>query len=188
MRSSLKFALKKGKINKAVEIGVCKGKNAEEMLKAGIKELTLVDPYIPFKVGGFHKGKVYEEDIFMVTQEEQDTNKKEMINRLTPYKDKVKFLNIASEHAAPLFPDNYFDYVYVDGNHKYESVKKDLELWFSKVKKGGTFAGHDFNKPHLGVAKAVIEFAKENNLKVVIIKQDGDWIKNVAISDWWINA
>jgi len=188
MRISLKYALNKSKIEKAVEIGVRDGRNAKEMLESGIKELVLIDSYLPYKVWGFRNGNVAVEDALEVTREQQNEYKREMLCRLALYGDRINILNTTSEQAAPLFPDQSFDYVYVDGNHKYESVKKDLELWFSKVKKGGTFAGHDFNKPHLGVAKAVLEFSKEHNLKVIIIKQSKDWVKNYQISDWWINC
>ena len=33
------------------------------------------------------------------------------------------------------FPNNYFDWVYIDANHQYEFVKKDLELCKLRVKK-----------------------------------------------------
>jgi hypothetical protein len=188
MRISLQYALRKGTIGRAVEIGVFKGANAEEMLKAGIEDLVLVDPYMPYKVWGFH-GRMPLEDHLEVTQEEQNKIKKDMFNRLAPYGDKIRMLNVTSEQAAGLFPDGYFDYGYIDGNHKYEYVKKDVELWFPKIRKGGMLAGHDFNKPHLGVAKAVREFAFTNDLKVHIIKQgQRDWLQNTGISDWWINC
>jgi hypothetical protein len=175
MRSSLKYTLKKlGNIDKAIEIGVKEGKNAVEIVNV-VNELYLVDPYLPYK------------DIqSIVTQKDQDIYKKEMLDRIAPYKDKVKFYQTTSEEASKMFDNEYFDYVYIDGDHSYEAVKKDLELWYPRVKKGGILAGHDFNKPHYGVFKAITKFAKLNNLKVLIIKQDKDWVKNIAISDWWI--
>lgn len=42
------------------------------------------------------------------------------------------------------FPDGYFDWIYIDGNHLYEFVRKDVELGFRKVKPGGIIAGDDF--------------------------------------------
>jgi predicted O-methyltransferase YrrM len=42
------------------------------------------------------------------------------------------------------FEDNYFDFVYVDGSHLYLDVKKDIEKWLPKVKKGGLLGGHDY--------------------------------------------
>jgi len=35
------------------------------------------------------------------------------------------------------------DFVFVDGAHEYEFVKKDFELWFPRLKDGGIMAFHD---------------------------------------------
>ncbi len=42
-------------------------------------------------------------------------------------------------------PDDSFDAVFIDGNHSYEYVKKDLENYYPKVKDGGIIALHDAN-------------------------------------------
>jgi hypothetical protein len=49
-----------------------------------------------------------------------------------------------SVEAAKQFEDGYFDFVYIDANHTYESVIADLEAWYPKVRKGGMIAGHDY--------------------------------------------
>lgn len=41
--------------------------------------------------------------------------------------------------------DEAYDAVFIDGNHSYEYVKKDLENYWSKVKTGGIIALHDAN-------------------------------------------
>ena len=41
--------------------------------------------------------------------------------------------------------DGSFDAVFIDGNHSYEYVKKDLENYYPKVKDGGIIALHDAN-------------------------------------------
>lgn len=42
------------------------------------------------------------------------------------------------------FPDKYFDWVYIDGNHQYDFVREDVKLAFKKVRHGGIIAGDDF--------------------------------------------
>jgi len=42
------------------------------------------------------------------------------------------------------FPDGYFDWVYIDTDHSYETTYKELILSSRKVKRGGQIAGHDF--------------------------------------------
>ena len=65
--------------------------------------------------------------------------------------------------AATLFPTGYFDFVYIDADHRYESVMQDIKAWLPKVAKGGFLGGHDYGgKRHPGVTKAVDEVFGEN--------------------------
>ena len=67
------------------------------------------------------------------------------------------------------------DFVYIDGNHNYDKVKKDIELYFPKIHKDGVIGGHDFSTKYLGVCKAVIEFAENNGFNVMGNKNNNDW-------------
>lgn len=42
-------------------------------------------------------------------------------------------------------PDNSLDLCFIDADHRYSSVYKDIELCLPKVKKGGILCGHDFD-------------------------------------------
>ena len=76
-----------------------------------------------------------------------------------------------SLEAAKDFENESCDVVYIDMDHTYEAVKKDIEAWLPKVKTGGYLAGHDYGFE--AVAKAVNEaFPKDK-----IITMDGpSWI------------
>jgi Methyltransferase domain len=54
---------------------------------------------------------------------------------------RVVILRQNSEAALANFEDGSLDYVYIDGNHLYEFVKKDLELSLRKVKMGRRYRG-----------------------------------------------
>ena len=78
-----------------------------------------------------------------------------------------------SEEVAQSFPDEYFDWVYIDGNHLYEYVKKDLEIYYRKIKVGGYLAGDDYTDGNWwkgGVKKAVDEFVESQNIQMIEIK------------------
>ncbi|OEU68393.1 MAG: hypothetical protein BBJ57_02185 [Desulfobacterales bacterium PC51MH44] len=58
------------------------------------------------------------------------------------------------EVAEKIEPET-FDFVFIDADHNYEGVKRDILAWKSKIKQGGFLMGHDANLP--SVAKAVKE-------------------------------
>ena len=45
---------------------------------------------------------------------------------------------------ASTYEDDSLDFVFLDGDHRYECVKADIEAWLPKVKVGGILAGHDY--------------------------------------------
>lgn len=69
----------------------------------------------------------------------------------------IEPMKMTSEQASKCFADESLDFVFLDGAHDYESVKKDIEAWLPKVKVGGVLAGHDFCMQWPGVIKAVDE-------------------------------
>src|SRR5256885_11682553 len=49
-----------------------------------------------------------------------------------------------SQDILPEFPDGYFDYIYIDGDHEYSAVRKDCFLAYDKVRVGGYICGDDY--------------------------------------------
>ena len=64
------------------------------------------------------------------------------------------------------FEDGSIDFCFIDANHTYEFVKKDIEAFLPKMKPGGVMAGHDYNMSHPGVIRAV------NEMFVEIVERD----------------
>jgi hypothetical protein len=66
-----------------------------------------------------------------------------------------------SHLAAPQFPDEHFDWIYVDASHFYDDVKVDIQAFWPKLKRGGYMAGDDYGRRGIwehGVTRAVDEF------------------------------
>jgi hypothetical protein len=156
------------------EIGVHDGWHALDLMEyLPISKLILIDPYKSYKdyyesVGNPNK-----------TQKALDERMR-VAKRITKkYGDKVLFIRKFSEEAAELIKDASLDFVYIDGNHQYEFVKKDVETYYPKVKKGGVIGGDDYThspeteSERFGVFKAVNGFFK--NLKKEIFFYQRDW-------------
>lgn len=80
-----------------------------------------------------------------------------------------------SIEASKQVEDESMDFVFIDANHSYEYVKRDLEAWYQKVKKGGVFYGHNYAVSHSGdsgVIDAVDEFVANNGLTLEVIPAD----------------
>lgn len=78
-----------------------------------------------------------------------------------------------SSEVLSEFPDGYLDWVYIDGNHLYEFVTRDLDLSFEKTKAGGYIAGDDYTSGRWwqgGVLRAVDEFVERASVEVVTIQ------------------
>lgn len=82
------------------------------------------------------------------------------------YHNHLKLICDFSPQASNNFEDSSLDLVFIDGNHTYDAVVKDINGWWKKVKPGKMLSGHDYDVKKFGVKKAVDEFVKENNLKL----------------------
>jgi hypothetical protein len=153
------------------EIGVERGCNALDMLnEMNIKQLYLVDHYSPYgdclTSGG-------------CPQDVQDMVYRDMFKRLQDYMNKTIFVTKDSVFASSLFPDEFFDFIYIDGSHDYEPVKQDVISWWSKVKVGGVIGGHDYkNSPY--VEQLVKEFATEKQLQIL------EFLDDIRNAEWGI--
>jgi len=136
------------------EIGVFQGGNALRMLTLGVKKLFLIDPYIAYKQ--------YEQNDYAYNQDKMDEALEIMRERIRPHLDKTTIILQKSVIASGLFPDEYFDFVYIDGNHSSEMVLADMEAWYPKIKIGGYLSGHDFVTA--AVARACREFAEKKKV------------------------
>lgn len=158
------------------EIGVHLGDFSKRILDVvAPAELHLIDPWEHLQseeyedtwYGGEAEGG----------QSEMDKRHRSVCDRFAGEIDagKVKVHRGYSTDVLEKFPDGYFDWIYIDGNHLYEFVMKDLELSFQKTKSGGFVTGDDYADGGWwagGVKKAVNDFAKLDEAELITTKNE----------------
>mmetsp|Transcript_27278 Transcript_27278/g.90693 ORF Transcript_27278/g.90693 Transcript_27278/m.90693 type:complete len:194 (+) Transcript_27278:660-1241(+) len=92
--------------------------------------------------------------------------------KLALFGERAALLPVPSVEAADQVPDRSLDGVFIDGDHSYRQVVRDLAAWEPKVRPGGFLAGHDFGN-HPDVARAVLERALAGNRTVHLAM---DWV------------
>ena len=94
--------------------------------------------------------------------------------RIKPYENVTK-LKMIFEEALPVLPE--LDFVYIDGDHSYNAVKKDISNARKIIKATGVIAGHDYDENdrvmNENVVKAVDEFFDKKKLKFY---KDSSWL------------
>tara|TARA_B100000287_G_scaffold397500_1_gene414162 strand:- start:24442 stop:25017 length:576 start_codon:yes stop_codon:yes gene_type:complete len=165
-RKRLLKMMPKGSV--CAEIGVWKGDFSQRIIEiTRPSELHLIDPWefqpdFPSRWYGGTKASNQSDmdDIF------------DSVRARFSDSPEVSLHRMLSEKAHSEFPDEFFDWVYIDGNHDYDFVKADLELFLPKVKHGGYLTGDDYLQPsrekpsHIPVKEAVSDFLSENEVNV----------------------
>lgn len=74
-------------------------------------------------------------------------------------------LKMESLAGSRMFPDEFFDFIYIDAGHGLKQIHGDLRNWWPKLKTGGIFAGHDYAHIfHFKVIECVDDFVKQHGL------------------------
>ena len=135
-----------------VEIGTASGLNAKRICEQlNMRTLYCIDPWDRY-------------DGYKLMHKVPDLSVLEVEARKNLRGLPVKFIKKKSEDAVDNVP--FVDFIYIDGNHEYEFVKRDIELYKDKCK---IIGGHDIDRA--GVKQAVEEsFDKYNRIRC----------------DWWV--
>jgi hypothetical protein len=121
---------RRGLLKRGVEVGVAQGYFSEFILQTWPGSLWMVDRW--------ESNPDYDEDY------DQEENYRLALQVERHYVPRAHIVRKSSLEAVKDFPDGLLDFVYLDANHRYEEVLKDLTAWFPKVKRGGIFAGDDY--------------------------------------------
>ena len=158
----MRYPLKKINENDVcAEIGVWKGDFSSQILNQKPSQLHLIDPWVHQE----HEWVKWAKGQRVIDAYEKVQSKFGSHENVFIHK---------KNSTDMFFGKAYFDWVYIDADHSYESVKKDLQHWYPQVKKGGFLCGDDYGWSHKstdGPKPAVDEFVKSHNLKIEIRDQ-----------------
>lgn len=159
-------------LNGIVEVGVLFGEFSEVLLKTYNGKVFMVDPWINQSPNDYLDG---------CNSVNMHAASIRVLKMAQKYPMKAYPLKMFSHEALQSFSDGSLSCVYIDGNHAYDWVVKDLENWWPKVRPGGIFGGHDFYEAHTpfhecGVETAVKEFSDKIGLPFTTSQCTSWWI------------
>jgi len=89
---------------------------------------------------------------------------------LSKYKNNINIIKGNSNKVLKEISLNKFDYVFLDGGHKYETVLFDLKILKSVVENNGVILCDDYDLTYApGVKKAIDEYVLLNNFNLRIL-------------------
>lgn len=144
-----------------IEIGSYAGESTKIFAKH-FKSVTSIDPFIndydPNDITCSHMelDKVY--NIF-----------KEVVD----CSDNIKHIRMTSDDAVVSLIGTSVDFVYIDGLHTYEQIKKDITNYLPLLKPNCLIGGHDYHRNWNGVVRGINELLGEPD----VIFSDTSWIK-----------
>lgn len=160
-----------------VEVGVWRGDTGKRLLAAR-EHIThvMIDPWKqPAKNSRYYKSS---DNTALSDQSTFDDCYEYTKSETAQYGPRAIIIRKKSKFAVKQFENKTLDYVFIDGEHTYQAVKEDIELWLPKVKRGGFIGGHDYkNLPRFpGVHEAVDEIFGNS------VELDGDhtWFVKVV--------
>lgn len=146
-----------------LEVGVFLGGNVVEVFKTasyfGIElDITVVDT--------FEGTKNEVMDNFISYYDESNSFKNKFLENLK--NNGVTNVNIFQGYSDDFFVSNSkkFDLIYLDADHSYEAVKRDIDNSLKIINSDGFITGDDYH-PCWGVFNAVNSYSKDRNIKIV---------------------
>jgi len=83
---------------------------------------------------------------------------------------------ITSDEGAEVLNKRRYDFVYIDGVHTYDQVKKDIINYLPLIKENGFIGGHDYANTWPMVKSAVDEVLKNPDRTF----KDTSWLKKIS--------
>lgn len=153
--SSIPHLIRTNKYKRGIEIGVFCGGHAVKILQTGA-ELIGIDTYQMYDPGMPN----------MESQSDWELLYEKVMQRMNA---NYSHMRMTSDEAFELLKDQMFDFVFIDGLHTYEQLKRDMENYSRIIRKGGVISMHDYMHPYFpDLTNAINEFVAEHRATLVI--------------------
>ena len=145
-----------------IEIGVFCGGHAKKILETGCN-LIGIDPYQNYEPGmPLMEDK---EDWDCLYETVLDILRGVNYHYIRETSDVAFKQSLTPLYGAP----HIFDFIFIDGLHTYDQLKKDLENYSPLIRKGGVIACHDYNHGSFpDLTTAIDEFVAKHKANLVI--------------------
>lgn len=122
--------------------------------------ISCIDAWQPFFDRQTHQEKVYHDMELALGSETAYQLYLHNVGTI-PNSITCQHLRGQSANLLPLLRENTFDIIFIDGDHRYQAVLKDIELSLSLVKESGIICGDDLNLQLFQVDQAHADHYRE---------------------------
>jgi predicted O-methyltransferase YrrM len=123
-----------------VEIGSFKGRSSvatcEGLSSVPGARFVAIDPW--------RRKDVRTGDVYEAGDPDEDRVYRRFLRNTGPY-DFVEPMRTTSLEAVKDFADESVDWIFIDGDHRFDAIRADILAWYPKVKPGGLVSGHDYS-------------------------------------------
>jgi len=156
--------------SKILELGVWKGRSLcsiADIIKEKNLKVWAIDTFEGTDSTPYEKNHLAEEAKRINIQDIFEQNIKDF-----GLQDYITVIKGSTFDKHILFEDKTFDLLFLDADHSFEAVVKDIKNWYPKVKSHGIFSGHDI--AWSSVENAVCEYFGKN------------FNYSVGANVWWV--
>ncbi len=139
---------------RGVEVGVFKGRLSKFLLRDPRVILVLVDSWEPLGAAYLDKSDWH---AGLGAAAQISAYFRTLVN-VSLTRDRCKIVKGRSDAASRLEEDGSFDFVFIDADHSFSSVVRDIDHWYPKVKVGGWLMGHDYDHPLFPDVKEAVNY------------------------------
>lgn len=165
-----------------VEIGVFGGSTLLDIYDICIKNKICIygiDPWDKINIFNGHTINEISESMKLKAIDSFKCIKNNLINIININSLNINLINEESWKVFNNFNNNSIDCIHIDGDHSYDGVKQDMNLYFNKIKNGGIIINDDYHWG--GVKKAIDEFVFNNKHNIIYTHTIQNGEKHVII-------